>query len=122
MQLVAVSNGIRMGETGTFFVFLQNFQNIPESDVVVTMQLPDGLEYVRHSWSSNLQLLSNPNNLRTVEIGPIRSIAAQQTTLQPIKIDLKGTKTGNYDVTVQVRSKNLVQPVQATTKTFVTAQ
>jgi hypothetical protein len=57
-----------------------------------------------------------------VEIGPIRSIGAGQTNLQPIKIDLRGTRAGEYEIKVLVRSRGLPQPVQGSVKAIVTAQ
>jgi uncharacterized repeat protein (TIGR01451 family) len=118
-QVVPLQHGVRMGEIGTYFVYLRNYQNFEESDVMVSLQLPEGLEYVRHTWSSNLQLARNPSDPRTVEIGPIRFIGPRQTNLQPLKIELGGIKPGNYQVTVQARSRTRSQPVQVSTKTFV---
>lgn len=122
VSLIAGSNGVRIDEVGTFFVFLRNERNVDDSDVIVTLQIPDGLEYVRHNWSSPLPLLSDPSNRRIVEVGPIKSIAARQSNLNAVKFDLRGTKPGEYEVKVQVRSRLIQQPIEASARTFVSAQ
>lgn len=121
-RLVGLTNGVRVGEQGTFYVFLKNTQNIPENDVVVTFQVSDGLEVTGHTWSAQLPVLSNPNDRRVLEVGPIRTIGENQTTLQPIRFTIVGTKPGNYKVTVSVRSRRLQQPITQSVDTFVSAK
>jgi uncharacterized repeat protein (TIGR01451 family) len=121
VKLVGLSNGIPLGEVGKFFIILTNERNIDESDVVITLQLPQGLEFVKHSWTAPLPILSDPNNRQTIELGPINSIAARQTNLIPITIELRGRTVGDYEIRVQVRARNLPQPVQSSVATFVRA-
>lgn len=122
VTVIQVGSGIPLGQTKEFLVFLKNERNVDDSNVIVTLQLPEGVEYVKHSWTSNLNLLSNPNSRRTVEIGPINSIGALQSNLRPISFFLRGTKPGEYDIKVQVRSNRLAEPVVASVRAFVSAQ
>jgi uncharacterized repeat protein (TIGR01451 family) len=122
VTVVQAGSGIAMGQTGTFFVFLRNERNVEDGNLIVTLQLPDGLEYVKHTWTSELSLLSPASNRRTIEIGPIKSVGALQTNLRPIEVTLRGTKVGQHEVKVQVRSDRLQQPATASVQTAVSQQ
>ena len=117
-----VGSGIPLGQSREFLIFLRNERNVDDSNVIITLQLPDGVEYEKHSWTSKLNVLSNPNNRRTIEIGPINSIGALQTNLNPIRLFLRGTKPGEYDIKVQVRSNRLQEPIVASARAIVSAE
>ncbi|MEX2174565.1 MAG: hypothetical protein WD872_09395 [Pirellulaceae bacterium] len=104
---------IMLGGKTTYIVTITNESTAADQEVMLSLQLADGLEFIRATGPTGVAA-SLPNG---IELAPIAEIRPGET-LAPYRIEVSGLKAGTHAAQVQVTSSRL--PTGATAQTDTT--
>jgi hypothetical protein len=108
---------IQVNRTTTYIVQIENGRNVDDKNVIMTIHVPPGLEFVKLSGPVGAR--SQSQDGRTVTVTPIKLLRAGEVILTPFYIEMKGVRVGNHLVRVSVDSLQSTQPVVAEEDTTV---
>jgi hypothetical protein len=108
---------IQLDKTTTYIVQIENGRNVDDANVVMTVHVPPGMEFVKLSGPVGAR--SQSPDGRTVVLTPIKLLRKGEVMRTPFYIQLKGIRVGNHLVRVSVDSRQSSQPVVAEEDTTV---
>jgi uncharacterized repeat protein (TIGR01451 family) len=107
---------ISVNGTTTYIVAVENGRNVGDKNVVLTVVLPPGLEFVNLRGPVSARAIS-PDG-RTVEAEPVKEMRPGEM-LNPFFIEVKGTRIGKHIIKVRVDSFRSSSPAEAEEDTTV---
>ena len=107
---------ISVNGTMTYIVVVENGRNVGDKNVVLTVVLPPGLEFVNLRGPVSARAIS-PDG-RTVEAEPVKEMRPGEM-LNPFFIEVKGTRIGKHVIKVRVDSFRSSSPAEAEEDTTV---
>ncbi|NLF71569.1 MAG: DUF11 domain-containing protein [Candidatus Anammoximicrobium sp.] len=107
---------ISVNGTTTYIVAVENGRNVGDKNVVLTVLLPPGLEFVNLRGPVSARAIS-PDG-RTVEAEPVKEMRPGEM-LNPFFIEVKGARIGKHILKVRVDSFRSSSPAEAEEDTTV---
>ncbi len=107
---------ISVNGTTTYIVAIENGRNVGDKNVVLTVLLPPGMEFVNLRGPVSARAIS-PDG-RTVEAEPVKEMRPGEM-LNPFFIEVKGTRIGKHIIKVRVDSFRSSSPAEAEEDTTV---
>ena len=107
---------ITVNGTTTYIVVIENGRNVEDKNVVLSVLLPPGLEFVNLRGPVSARAIS-PDG-RTVEAEAVKEMRPGEM-LNPFFVEVKGTRIGKHIVKVRVDSFRSTSPAEAEEDTTV---
>ena len=115
-----LSDPIVVGEKTTYVVEILNDRSVSDRDVVLKLQLPDGMQFTRDSRARGpTGVASVSADGRTVEMTPVAELRAGEAPVY--QIEVFGTGPGKHKVTASVSSVRTPAGVAVDAETTVNA-
>jgi len=110
------SDPLKMTETGVYFIVITNDRKVADSDVQLTVLLPDGLEFRKVTGPE--RLLELRPGKREIVLQSTRSVRPGEA-MQAFRLELKPVKPGKHIVRARVVSRLSPGGVEETEETTV---
>jgi len=107
---------ITVNGTTTYIVVIENGRNVEDKNVVLSVLLPPGLEFVNLRGPVSARAIS-PDG-RTVEAEAVKEMRPGEM-LNPFFVEVKGTRIGKHIIKLRVDSFRSTSPVEAEEDTTV---
>jgi len=116
ISLAESFNPIQVGETTTYYIEITNDRDLGDKSVVVTFEVPRGLQFVRfRSDSVNLQPHTEDGRIYTVD--PIAELRPNQ--IRRLQVEVKAVTLGRHTFRVRAKSLRTTEPLVAEKETRV---
>ncbi len=112
LEVIDLEDPIETGTNETYVIRVTNQGSAASTNVKVTAYLPDAMEYVASAGPTQVGL-----NGKIVSFVPLPSLAAK--TMAEYRIEVKGVKTGDVRLKVELQSDQMSSPVMETESTNV---
>ncbi len=112
VEVVDTEDPIRVGNEEVYEIRVHNQGSAPETNVLVTCELPDGQEFVAARGTTDVRSSST-----TIVFEPVKNLTADETAIW--KVHVRGTRTGDMRFRVMVESDQHGRPVRETEATRV---
>ena len=118
LSIVDLADPVKVGKELTYEVRVTNTGDVPDSGVVLTAEIPQGMTLVAKSTIDPTRTHRFEQRGRTLTFAPIAEVSPGQVLVYRLR--LRANQTGESLVRVTVDSQGLPQPVSAeeTTKAF----
>ena len=110
VELIKLNDGAAVGEEVSFQIDISNGDAQPDSELLVTVTIPPGLE--KPKLLEETGAIKAAITTRGYEIGPIRTVRASET-LPRMELKLTAKQLGKYKLKVQVKSERNPQGILA---------
>jgi hypothetical protein len=116
VSIADMSDPIKLGEKTSYVIEITNERNVADKDLVVTLELADGMQVSGASGPSAV-LRSSPDG-RTVELSPIAEVRPGEK-LPSYRIEVTSLKAGKHKARVSVKSGRSPTGISAEADTTV---
>lgn len=116
VSIVDRQDPISVNGNTTYIVVIENGRNVEDKNVVLTVVLPPGMEFLNPRGPVGFKALS-PDG-RTIQAEPVKEMRPGEM-LSPFYIEVKATRPGKYLVKVRVDSFRSTSPAEAEEDTVV---
>lgn len=120
LSLAELADPIKVGQTVTYILRIQNDRDVPDQNVVLSLELPPGIDFTKVK-ITNFRARGLAADGRTIEMEPIAELRAREA-LRPCRIEIPVLQPGKLQVRAVVRSTLQPAGVSITEETTVTAE